>query len=113
MSPEKQTARSHSREPLGKPWRHPTDHDIQLPSRVAATIALMGMGLTDFTMIASLVGLTVEQVRSVDEADDPAIRKLAVVGIPSGGRFKLRGTVRCPKCHGNVSTVPCVTCSTV
>ena len=111
MHEDNQAVPSQASESLGKLWKHPTNHEIEVPYRVAATVALMGMGMTDFGQIASLVGLTEKDVQAVDDADDPAIRKLAAVGVPGGGRFKLRGPVRCPKCHANISIVPCVTCN--
>ena len=112
MSRDHHAVPNDSPQSLGKLWRHPTDRDIELPDRVAAAIVLMGMGVTDLCEIAALVGLTVGSVRSVDEGQDPTIRKLAVVGVPGGGRFKLLGQVRCPKCHANIMSVPCVACST-
>ena len=111
MSGDNQATPNDSPNSLGRLWRHPTNHDIELPSQVAAAVVLMSMGVTDFSEIASLVGLSVEDVQSVDDAEDPNVRKLAAEGVLDGGQFKLRGSVRCPKCHANVSTVPCVTCS--
>ena len=111
MSGDNQAAPNDSPESLGKLWRHPTNRDIELPYRVAAAVVLMGMGVTDFCEIASLVGLTVDDVQTVDNAEDPTIRKLAAVGVPGGSRFKLCGPVRCPRCHANISLVPCVMCS--
>jgi hypothetical protein len=110
MSTNNQETQNDSPESLGKLWRHPTHRDIELPYKVAAAVVLMGMGVTDFLAIAALVGLTEEDVESVDSAEDPTIRKLASVGVPGGDGFKIRGPVRCPKCHANISIVPCVTC---
>jgi hypothetical protein len=72
---------------------------------------VMQMGITDHSVIAEAVGLTIEEVRHVDSAADACVRQLAVAGIPSGEYFKLDRYVRCSKCQALVGLAPCVTCS--
>lgn len=71
----------------------------------------MQMGVADYEVIASAVGLKVEQVRKIDSADDPVVRLLAVAGIPMGQYFNLQTTIRCPTCNGWIRIAPCVVCT--
>lgn len=96
--------------PAGKNWRHPWKLSIRMPRRVAATVAVMQMGLTDYREIAGAVGLTVAEVKRVDSAKDRAVRQLCSVGIPEGEYFKLDETIRCPKCKAMIRIAPCVAC---
>jgi hypothetical protein len=91
-------------------WQHPTEPRIEIPYRVAAAIAVMQMGISDYSVIAGAVGLTVEEVERVDMAEDRCVRQLAVAGIPAGEFFRLRDRVRCPKCQGRLSIAPCLAC---
>jgi hypothetical protein len=103
-------ARGGKRKRQMKSWQHPLDRRIKVPYRIAATIAVMEMGISDYAVIAEAVGFTVEQVRRIDSAEDSSVRQLAVAGIPVGEFFKLVTRVRCPKCHGDVGVAPCVGC---
>ena len=71
-----------------KPWRHPLHRAIEVPYRVAAAIAVMEMGISEYRLIAEAVGLTEAEVRDIDTAKDSLVRQLAVVGIPMGEFFK-------------------------
>ncbi|HLA84284.1 MAG TPA: hypothetical protein VJL29_05790 [Thermoguttaceae bacterium] len=93
-----------------RPWRHPSKPHIKVPYRVAAAIALMEMGISDYAVIAGAVGMTVEEVERVDMVEDPAIRQLALAGIPAGESFRLSRRVRCPKCQAKVGLAPCIAC---
>ena len=93
-----------------KPWRHPLKRSIKVPHRAAAAIAVMEMGVSDYTIIASAVGLTVEEVERIDMAEDSPIRQLSCEGIPYGEYFTLEKDIRCPKCHAMVKFAPCVAC---
>jgi len=70
----------------------------------------MEMGVSDYSVIAGAVGLTVEEVERVDMAEDPSVRQLAVAGIPAGEFFRLDSRLRCPKCQANLSIAPCLAC---
>jgi len=94
-----------------KPWRHPLKRCIEVPYRVAAAIAVMEMGISEYAVIAEAVGLTVEEVRTIDAAEDSSVRQLAVARIPLGEWFKLDKHLRCPKCHAELNLVPCIACS--
>jgi hypothetical protein len=93
-----------------RPWRHPLEPRIEVPYRVAAAIAVMEMGISEYSVIAAAVGLTIEEVERVDMAEDPAVRRLALAGIPVGESFKLSRRVRCPKCQAKVGIAPCIAC---
>jgi hypothetical protein len=93
-----------------RPWRHPFAPRIKVPYRVAAAIAVMQMGISDYSVIADAVGLTVEEVERIDMVEDPAVRRLALAGIPAGESFKLRRRVRCPRCQAKVGLAPCIAC---
>ncbi len=91
-------------------WRHPFRREIEVPYRVAAAIAVMQMGISDYPVIARAVGLTVEEVERVDTAETSSVRQLALARIPLGESFKLVEPIRCPKCQAEVSLVPCIAC---
>jgi hypothetical protein len=91
-------------------WRHPFKHCIRVPYRIAAAIAVIEMGISEYSVIARAVGLTVEEVERVDMAEDASVRRLIVARIPVGEWFKLDDFVRCPKCLAKVRLAPCVAC---
>jgi hypothetical protein len=93
-----------------KSWQHPLQRQINVPYRIAAAIAVMEMGISDYAVIAEAVGLTVKEVRRIDSAEESSVRELAAAGIPTGEFFKLATRVRCPRCHNNVGVAPCVGC---
>jgi hypothetical protein len=93
-----------------RPWQHPVKLDIEVPYRVAAAIAVMQMGISDYSVIAGAVGLTVEEIERIDLAEDPSVRELAVAGIPAGEFFRLDRRLRCPKCQATLSVAPCLAC---
>jgi hypothetical protein len=93
-----------------RPWQHPGKLHIEVPYRVAAAIAVMEMGISDYSVIAGAVGLTVAEVERVDMAEDPSVRQLAVAGIPAGQFFRLDSRLRCPKCQAKLSIAPCLAC---
>jgi hypothetical protein len=103
-------ARGGKRNRQTKSWQHPLKRHVRVPYRIAAAIAVMEMGISDYAVIAEAVGLTVEEVRRIDSAEDPFVRQLAVARMPVGEFFKLVTRVRCPKCHGDVRVAPCVGC---
>lgn len=83
---------------------------IHVPRRTAATLALMQMGIHDYPTLASVVGLTEQEVKHIDMATDPQVRELGVQGIPFGEYFHLRRRVRCPTCFAWITVAPCVAC---
>ena len=91
-------------------WRHPLKHDLVVPYRVAAVVALMEMGIADYAEIAHAVNLTVEEVACIDLTEDASIRQLCVEKIPYGEYFKLDEEIRCPKCNAMIRVAPCVAC---
>jgi len=91
-------------------WRHPLKRYIEVPYRIAAAIAVMEMGISEYSVIARAVGLTVEEVQRVDMVEDSAVRQLALARIPVGESFKLDNRVRCPRCQAKVGLAPCVAC---
>jgi hypothetical protein len=93
-----------------KPWRHPLKRNIKVPHRTAAAIAVMEMGVSDYSVIATAVGLTIDEVKQIDMAEDSPIRQLCCEGIPYGEYFTLEREIRCPKCHAKVRFAPCVAC---
>ena len=103
-------ARGGRRNRQAKSWQHPLDRRIKVPYRIAAAIAVMEMGVRDHAVIAEAVGLTVEEVRRVDSAEESSVRQLAVARIPVGEFFKLVARVRCPTCGSDVGVAPCVGC---
>jgi len=82
----------------------------ELPARVGAAVAVMRMGYSDYSEIASAVGLSEDEVRRIDMAEDRRIRELASRGIPNGKRYTLVQSIRCPKCREKITLVPCVVC---
>jgi len=107
---KKESARGGKRSHRNKRWRHPLKQCIEVPYRIAAAIAVMEMGISEYSVIARAVGLTVEEIERVDMVEDSDVRQLALAGIPVGESFKLYGCVRCPKCQARVSLAPCVAC---
>ncbi len=91
-------------------WRHPFKTHIEVPYRVAAAIAVMEMGISDYSVIADAVGLTVKEVESIDMVENPAVRQLVLARIPVDESFKLNHRVRCPKCQAKVCLAPCIAC---
>jgi hypothetical protein len=81
-----------------------------LPMRVEATIAVMLMGVMDYSEIASAVGLTRKEVKEINLADDPRIKTLASEGLPPGKRFRLARPLYCPKCRHKINIALCVAC---
>jgi hypothetical protein len=112
-SEERARPRGGKRNRQKRPWRHPRKRDIEVPYRIAAAIAVMEMGVSEYSVIANAVGLTVEEVERIDMVEDAAVRKLALAKIPLGESFKLDNRVRCPKCHAKVGLAPCVACRSV
>jgi len=106
------TARGHGgrRNQRTRPWRHPLKPYIKVPYRVAAAVAVMEMGISDYSVIADAVGLTIEEIERVDMVEDPAVRQLALARIPVGESFKLSRRLRCPKCQAKVGLAPCIAC---
>ena len=103
-------ARGGKRNRRNRLWRHPFKRCIEVPYRIAAAIAVMEMGVSEYSVIANAVGLTVEEVERVDMAEDSSVRQLAVARIPVSESFKLDNYVRCPKCRAEVGLAPCVAC---
>ncbi|MBN2293605.1 MAG: hypothetical protein JXM70_14340 [Pirellulales bacterium] len=103
-------ARGGKRKYGNKLWRHPFKRRILVPYRIAMAIAVMEMGISEYSVIARAVGLTAKEVERVDIADDTSVRQLALARIPAGVYFKLDHFVRCPKCLGDVRIAPCVAC---
>lgn len=93
-----------------KLWRHPLQRSIEVPYRVAAAIAVMEMGISEYSVIAKAVGLSVEEVERVDRVEDASVRQLALAKIPIDVSFKLDNRVRCPRCQAEVGLAPCVAC---
>ena len=79
-------------------------------NKVLAVIALIRAGLMDLPQLACAVGLTLEQVHRIDEAEDPAIRQIALANLPEDFVFRLRERVTCPSCGGKIFLVPCLQC---
>jgi len=109
-SDETAGARGGKRTRRNKLWRHPHKRYIEVPYRIAAAVAVMEMGISEYSVIARAVGLTVDEVERVDMAEDSSVRQLAVARIPVGESFKLDNYVRCPKCQAEVGLAPCVAC---
>ena len=109
-SEETASVRGGKRNHRNRLWRHPLKRYIEVPYRIAAAIAVMEMGVSEYSVIANAVGLTVDEVERVDMLEDSAVRQLALAGIPVGEWFKLDNHVRCPKCQAKVGLAPCVAC---
>ena len=104
------SARGGKRNRENRLWRHPLKRYIEVPYRIAAAVAVMEMGISEYSVIARAVGLTVEEVERVDMAEDSSVRRLIVARIPVGESLKLDDYVRCPKCHAKVRLAPCLAC---
>lgn len=91
-------------------WRYPFKPHIEVPYRVAAAIAVMEMGITDYSVIAAAVGLTVKEVERIDMVENPAVRQVVLAKIPVDESFKLIHRVRCPRCQARVCIAPCIAC---
>jgi hypothetical protein len=109
-SEETASARGGKRNHQNRLWRHPLKRYIEVPYRIAAAIAVMEMGVSEYSVMASAVGLSVEEVERVDMVEGSAVRQLALARIPVGESFKLDNYVRCPKCQAEVGLAPCVAC---
>ena len=81
-----------------------------LPVGVQAAVAVMQMGFSDYAEIAAAVGLTDEEVRRIDMAEDAKVRQLAIDGVPPGKQFRLVRPLRCPKCRQRITIAPCIVC---
>lgn len=82
----------------------------QLPRRAPTVIALMEMGVLDFDEIATATGLSVDDVKEIESAEDRKIRRIASQGTPAGTYLPLTKPVRCPTCNGMITMAPCVAC---
>ena len=109
-SEENACARAGKRNYRIKLWRHPFKRYIEVPYRIAAAIAVMEMGVSQYSVIANAVGLTIDEVERIDMVEDSAVRQLALARIPVGESFKLDNRVRCPKCQAEVGLAPCIAC---
>jgi hypothetical protein len=78
--------------------------------RIMAALYLMQAGLSDLPRVARAVGLTVAEVRRIDSAKDPFIRRAAVKGLSGCEPIRLRQPIRCPGCGRKIFLVPCVAC---
>ena len=83
-----------------------------LSGRIEAAIAVMQMGVSDYSEIAAAVGLTCDEVKRIDMAEDPRIKSLATQGVPAGKRFHLVRPLACPNCLHKITIAPCVACAT-
>ena len=83
---------------------------LRVPRQTAAVLALIETGITDYEILSVAVGLSIEEVRQIDMAQDPEVRRLGIHGLPSGEYFRLRNRVRCPKCSAWLTIAPCVAC---
>jgi hypothetical protein len=110
VASERQCKRGPRRNRRAKLWKHPLKPHVEMPYQVAATVAVMQMGIAEYSVIAEAVGLTVEEVGQIDAATDPSVRELAATGVPCGEYFKLDRRVRCPKCRVLVRLAPCIAC---
>ena len=75
-----------------------------------AAVELMLRGVTDLQRVAAVVGLSVEEVRHLEAADDPRVRKLIGEGLPDEYVFRLRSAIACPGCGTRIYLVPCMAC---
>ena len=82
-----------------------------VPRRLATVIAVMEMGVSDYNAIARAVGLTVDEVKRIDKAEDGRIRSAASKGTPKGTFLPLNKSMRCPQCRQLITLVPCVACA--
>jgi len=110
VSEETASPRGRRRNRRNRLWRHPLKRYIKVPYPIAAAIAVMEMGVSEYSIIASAVGLTIEEVERVDMVEDLAVKELALARIPVGVLFKLENYVRCPKCQARVDLAPCLAC---
>ena len=81
-----------------------------LPLRSEAALAVMQMGITDYGLIATAVGIPEEEVARIDHSEDERIRRLAVHGVDPAKRYHLVRPLRCPKCRARISVAPCLIC---
>lgn len=91
-------------------WPHSSKKRLPVPPRTAAAISLMRSGIADLSLIANAVGLPLEEIQRIDAAEDPAVRRMAVHGIPDEFIFRLRVKVTCPTCGNRIYLTPCVLC---
>ncbi len=84
----------------------------KLSPRAMAAIELMLWGVSDLDRVASVVGLPIDEVRLLEAADDPRVRRLIVEGLPLEFVFRLRSPIVCPGCGCRIYLVPCITCRT-
>ena len=82
-----------------------------VPRRLATVIAVMEMGVSDYDLIARAVGVTVDEVKRIDKAEDGRIRSAASKGTPKGTFLPLNKAMRCPQCRQLITLVPCVACA--
>lgn len=92
-------------------WQHPDDPTIEVPRKAATVLVLLSMGQTDHDRIAEAAGVDSRFVDSVENAEDAAIRHLAVVGVPDDQFFHVRCEIQCPECLTRITVVPCVDCA--
>jgi hypothetical protein len=83
----------------------------KLPLRVETALAVMQMGVSDYTTIATSVGLTEQEVEQIDLSDDRRIRRLGIRGVSPEKQYRLLRPLRCPKCRGLTTVAPCLVCS--
>ena len=85
-------------------------HTGKLSRRAMAAVELMLRGMSDFGRVGAAVGLPIGEVRQLEAADDPRVRKLILEGLPEDFVFRLRIAIVCPGCNCRIYLVPCMTC---
>ena len=85
-------------------------NDLPVSRKAAAALALMLGGMKDMSAIAGAVGLSVDEVDTINAADSPELRRLAVAGLPRDFYYRLLKQVVCPGCGARIFLVPCLAC---
>jgi hypothetical protein len=85
----------------------------KLSQRAVAAIELMLRGMSNMDRIAAAVGLSIDEVKRLEAANDPRVRQIIAEGPPPGFVFRLRSVIICPGCGCRIFLVPCMTCRTM
>jgi hypothetical protein len=82
----------------------------RLSDKVMAVMAMLQYGYHDLSLIAKATGMSVNEVRAIEIADDARIRRVAVEGIPPNRLYHIRHAIKCRLCGSRINLVPCVRC---
>lgn len=82
----------------------------KLSNKSMAVLAMLQTGYEDLDLIARSVGISVDEVKAIENADDIRVRRILTEGLPENFLYRIRLAVKCTSCGSRINLVPCVLC---